>query len=297
MPQTMTDPVLMPPGAAEAAFGPVAAGLGPARRGGTAARQGRAGGDGDALAVMEQLERLSVDELVGRGVGAHVDAQPPVAVEESEGEPGQSRPESRGERQRITARWHHDVPVRPGRRPHPDGEDPRPPRLHAGQRVLEDGRLGRLGAEHPRAGEEGVGRRLAGEVLALGDDAVDARLEEVVIPAARVGLLNPVIADVAVSVVPKQQSGMAAGINDAFRQVGVAVGIAIWGAIFVGRGADKVAELAAGTPPQAVSARASSSRPPRRANCTEPSSRSPRTRERSSQTRPARGCSPGSTTC
>jgi hypothetical protein len=57
-----------------------------------------------------------------------------------------------------------------------------------------------------------------------------------------------VIADVAVSVVPKEQSGMAAGINDTFRQVGVAVGIAVWGAIFVGRGADKVEELAAGTP-------------------------------------------------
>jgi EmrB/QacA subfamily drug resistance transporter len=62
-----------------------------------------------------------------------------------------------------------------------------------------------------------------------------------------VGLLNPVIADVAVSVVPKERSGMAAGINDTFRQVGVAVGIAVWGAIFVGRGADKVAELTAGT--------------------------------------------------
>jgi EmrB/QacA subfamily drug resistance transporter len=62
------------------------------------------------------------------------------------------------------------------------------------------------------------------------------------------GLINPVIADVAVSVVPKEQSGMAAGINDTFRQVGVAVGIAVWGAIFVGRGADKVSELAAGTP-------------------------------------------------
>jgi EmrB/QacA subfamily drug resistance transporter len=61
------------------------------------------------------------------------------------------------------------------------------------------------------------------------------------------GLLNPVIADVAVSVVPKERSGMAAGINDTFRQVGVAVGIAVWGAIFVGRGADKVDELAAGT--------------------------------------------------
>jgi EmrB/QacA subfamily drug resistance transporter len=68
------------------------------------------------------------------------------------------------------------------------------------------------------------------------------------VAGAGVGLLNPVIADVAVSVVPKEQSGMAAGINDTFRQVGVAVGIAIWGAIFVGRGADKVGELTAGTP-------------------------------------------------
>ncbi len=56
------------------------------------------------------------------------------------------------------------------------------------------------------------------------------------------------IADVALSVVPKERSGMASGINDTFRQVGVAVGIAAWGAIFLGRGADKVEELAAGTP-------------------------------------------------
>jgi EmrB/QacA subfamily drug resistance transporter len=63
-----------------------------------------------------------------------------------------------------------------------------------------------------------------------------------------VGLLNPVIADVAVSVVPKERSGMAAGINDTFRQVGVAVGIAVWGAIFVGRGADKAADVLAGSP-------------------------------------------------
>jgi EmrB/QacA subfamily drug resistance transporter len=63
-----------------------------------------------------------------------------------------------------------------------------------------------------------------------------------------VGLLNPVIADVAVSVVPKERSGMAAGINDTFRQVGVAVGVAAWGAIFLGRGATKISALAAGTP-------------------------------------------------
>jgi EmrB/QacA subfamily drug resistance transporter len=59
-----------------------------------------------------------------------------------------------------------------------------------------------------------------------------------------VGLLNPVIADVALSVVPKEQSGMAAGINDTFRQVGISVGIAAWGAIFLGAGASRTQELA-----------------------------------------------------
>ena len=68
------------------------------------------------------------------------------------------------------------------------------------------------------------------------------------IAGAGIGLVNPVIADVAVSVVAKERSGMAAGVNDTFRQVGVSVGIAVWGAIFVGRGAEKVRELAAGTP-------------------------------------------------
>jgi EmrB/QacA subfamily drug resistance transporter len=63
-----------------------------------------------------------------------------------------------------------------------------------------------------------------------------------------VGVVNPVIADVAVSVVPKEQSGMASGINDTFRQVGIAIGIAAWGAIFLGRGAEKVEQLLAGTP-------------------------------------------------
>jgi EmrB/QacA subfamily drug resistance transporter len=62
-----------------------------------------------------------------------------------------------------------------------------------------------------------------------------------------VGLLNPVIADVALSVVPREQSGMAAGINDTFRQVGIAVGIAAWGAIFLGAGASKAQEAAGGS--------------------------------------------------
>ena len=62
-----------------------------------------------------------------------------------------------------------------------------------------------------------------------------------------VGLLNPVIADVALSVVSKERSGMAAGINDTFRQVGVAVGVAAWGAIFLAQASDKVASVASGT--------------------------------------------------
>lgn len=67
-----------------------------------------------------------------------------------------------------------------------------------------------------------------------------------IISGIGVGLLNPVIADVALSVVPKEQSGMAAGINDTFRQVGVAVGIAAWGAIFLGLGATRTESLAGG---------------------------------------------------
>ncbi len=64
-----------------------------------------------------------------------------------------------------------------------------------------------------------------------------------IVAGAGIGLLNPVIADVAVSVVPKHQSGMASGINDTFRQVGVALGVAVWGAIFLSRGSSKVEEL------------------------------------------------------
>jgi hypothetical protein len=90
-----------------------------------------------------------------------------------------------------------------------------------------------------------------GVLLMSGLDAGDewtALLGGFLVAGAGIGLLNPVIADVAVSVVPKEQSGMASGINDTFRQVGIAVGIAAWGAIFLGRGSDEVREIAAGTP-------------------------------------------------
>jgi hypothetical protein len=78
------------------------------------------------------------------------------------------------------------------------------------------------------------------------DSEWTALLAGFLISGIGVGLLNPVIADVALSVVPKEQSGMAAGINDTFRQVGIAVGIAAWGAIFLGAGASKTQEAAGG---------------------------------------------------
>ena len=61
-----------------------------------------------------------------------------------------------------------------------------------------------------------------------------------------IGLLNPPIAAVSVSVVNRAQSGMAAGINNTFRQVGISVGIAAYGAIFLGRSESKIHELAPG---------------------------------------------------
>jgi EmrB/QacA subfamily drug resistance transporter len=66
------------------------------------------------------------------------------------------------------------------------------------------------------------------------------------IAGAGIGLINPVIAHVAVSVVPPQQSGMASGINDTFRQVGIAVAIAAYGAIFLGTAESEIVERVPG---------------------------------------------------
>ena len=47
-----------------------------------------------------------------------------------------------------------------------------------------------------------------------------------------IGTVNPVLASASVSVVQPQNSGMASGSNNTFRQVGIATGIAVLGAIF-----------------------------------------------------------------
>ena len=47
-----------------------------------------------------------------------------------------------------------------------------------------------------------------------------------------IGVVNPVLASGAVSVVQPQRTGMASGANNTFRQVGIATGIAVLGAVF-----------------------------------------------------------------
>jgi len=53
-----------------------------------------------------------------------------------------------------------------------------------------------------------------------------------IVSGAGVGLVNPTLASAAIGVVPPERSGMASGINNTFRQVGIATGIAALGAIF-----------------------------------------------------------------
>ena len=45
-------------------------------------------------------------------------------------------------------------------------------------------------------------------------------------------MANPPIASTAVAVVPPERSGMASGINNTFRQIGIATGTAAYGALF-----------------------------------------------------------------
>ena len=71
-------------------------------------------------------------------------------------------------------------------------------------------------------------------------------------------MLNPPTAAVSVSVVARAQSGMAAGINNTFRQVGIAVGIAAYGAIFLDRAGSEIADRAPGVDAHGLAEAASS---------------------------------------
>jgi EmrB/QacA subfamily drug resistance transporter len=59
-----------------------------------------------------------------------------------------------------------------------------------------------------------------------------ALLPGFILMGAGVGATNPALASTAISVVPPARAGMASGTNNTFRQVGIATGIAAYGAIF-----------------------------------------------------------------
>jgi EmrB/QacA subfamily drug resistance transporter len=81
-----------------------------------------------------------------------------------------------------------------------------------------------------------VGLALVAVGLALGLLATATSSWAMLLPSLLVaglgtGLFNPAVSAVALGSAPPDQSGLAAGVNDTFRQAGIAVGVALFGAL------------------------------------------------------------------
>lgn len=72
------------------------------------------------------------------------------------------------------------------------------------------------------------------------DSEWTALLVGFLLAGAGAGLVNPTLAEAAIGVVPRERAGVATGINNTFRQIGIAVGIAVLGALLQGRVEAKV---------------------------------------------------------
>ena len=96
---------------------------------------------------------------------------------------------------------------------------------------------GRLTARRPLGELLGGGLAMltVGLLMMRGLDAGsdwEAALPGLLVSGAGVGLISPALAAAMVSVLPIERSGLASGINNTFRQTGIAAGIAGLGAIF-----------------------------------------------------------------
>jgi EmrB/QacA subfamily drug resistance transporter len=96
---------------------------------------------------------------------------------------------------------------------------------------------GRLSAQLPVRLLLGLGLALVGVSLLLMHGVTThsgwtTLLPGFIVAGIGVGMVNPPLASVAVSVVEPRRAGMASGVNNTFRQVGIATGIAGLGAIF-----------------------------------------------------------------
>jgi EmrB/QacA subfamily drug resistance transporter len=97
----------------------------------------------------------------------------------------------------------------------------------------------------------GLGSVGAGLLLMHGvqtDSALSTLLPGFLLAGIGIGVANPGIGQAAIAVVPVERAGMGSGINNTFRQVGIATGIAALGAVFQGQVASKVASLMPGAP-------------------------------------------------
>ena len=105
-------------------------------------------------------------------------------------------------------------------------------------------------------GLTGIGLLLMGGISS--DSEWTTLLAGFLLAGAGIGMANPAIASVAVGVVPAVKAGMGSGINNTFRQVGIATGIAGLGAIFQHGIETRLAEDLPGAPPELGEAIASS---------------------------------------
>jgi EmrB/QacA subfamily drug resistance transporter len=125
--------------------------------------------------------------------------------------------------------------------------------------LLVSGIAGRLTTKVPVRALIGPGLVLVGVGLLLMRGLTAASswthlIPGLIVGGVGVGLVNPPLASTAVGVVQPRRAGMASGINSTFRQVGIATGIALLGALFAGRLATAVAALTVRTPFAAHSA-------------------------------------------
>jgi hypothetical protein len=110
---------------------------------------------------------------------------------------------------------------------------------------------GRIAGTVPLTGALAVGMALTagGLVLMMGVDAESSwahLLGGLVVVGAGTGLANPLVTFTHLGVLPPAQGGLASGINNTARQLGLAVGIAALGAVLQGTIADQVEQRADG---------------------------------------------------
>jgi EmrB/QacA subfamily drug resistance transporter len=116
---------------------------------------------------------------------------------------------------------------------------------------------GRLTTRVPIRGLIGLGLLFVGGGLALMEGLNASSgwtdlLPGFLLAGVGVGMVNPPIASTAVAVVPPERSGMASGINNTFRQVGIATGTAAYGALFQHLLESRVKDAFAGGPGAAL---------------------------------------------